>query len=166
MTTTTQHATRNHDEGTIIVHNISRLETANDHTRTDSIMLSSKLNLLSIAATLSLMSTAGTVEAFQFQPQSCSNAPVSTRLHAHEPIDNRISHNAFTRRKALQKSAGVTLSILLGGTAMTNSANAKYSTYTRREEDWSERQKNGGELRIHNKCCQSEIDLLLQQICT
>ena len=109
-------------------------------------MLSTKLNLLSIAATLSLMSTAGTVEAFQFQSQSRPNA-VSTRLHAHEPIDNRISHNAFTRRKALQKSAGVTLSILLGGTAMTNSANAKYSTYTRREEDWSERQKNGGELR-------------------
>jgi len=119
-------------------------------------MLSPKLSLLSIAATLSILSSTATVEAFQSQPRS--DAPSSIRLHAqHEPIDNRIPHNASTRRKALQKSAGVTLSILLGGTAMTDSANARYSTYTRREEDWSERQKNGGELYVHtlafHECC-------------
>jgi len=43
----------------------------------------------------------------------------------------------------LQKSASVAFSFLIGETAMSECASASYSAYTRREEDWKTREKNG-----------------------
>ena len=45
----------------------------------------------------------------------------------------------------MQKSASVAFSFLIGETAMSECASASYSAYTRREEDWKTREKNGGE---------------------
>ena len=50
-----------------------------------------------------------------------------------------------TRRTILQ-GAGVTMSALLGEIIMGQPAGATYSAYARREEDWKQREKNGGEL--------------------
>ena len=110
-------------------------------------MLSSRIGLVSIivsfAAFLAISSTSSTVEAFQSGTRS--NKVSALCLNA-EP-NNAISHEiTASRRNVLQKSAGVAFSILLGGTSMSESASASYSAYTRREDDWKEREKKGGEL--------------------
>lgn len=38
------------------------------------------------------------------------------------------------------------MSGLIGGTILEQPAQASYSAYTRREEDWKKREANGGEL--------------------
>ena len=108
-------------------------------------MQSSKLCLISIIAslaTLSILSSSIIVRAFQPTIHSTS----SIRLNA-QPNNqhDEASVSVSTRRNALQKSAGVAFSILLGGTTAASEANASYSAYTRREEDWKQREKNGGE---------------------
>ncbi|KAL7512894.1 hypothetical protein ACHAXN_010036 [Cyclotella atomus] len=106
-------------------------------------MQSSKLGLISIIAslaTLSILSSSIIVRAFQPTIHSTS----SIRLNA-QPNNqhDEASVSVSTRRNALQKSAGVAFSILLGGTTAASEANASYSAYTRREEDWKQREKNG-----------------------
>ena len=92
----------------------------------------SSLVLVSILVTFfSIVS----IEAFQVitQPNTSSR---NTRLHAQS---NNSSDNE--RRKVLSSGAGAALSILLGGTAP---AEASYTAYTRREEDWQQRSEKGG----------------------
>ena len=62
---------------------------------------------------------------------------LNTRLHA----QSNNSSNDNERRKILSRGAGAALSILLGGTAP---AEASYTAYTRREEDWQQRSEKGG----------------------
>lgn len=119
-------------------------------------MQSSKLGLLSIivscVATLSILSSSVTVQAFQ----STARSSTTIRLHAQ---NNHLSESeesisaAISRRSALQKSAAA-FSILLSGTT-AEKANASYSAYTRREDDWKEREKNGGEYLMLYYLCNS-----------
>jgi hypothetical protein len=103
----------------------------------------SKIGLLSLAfyfiAALSFSSQC-TVLAFQ----STSRPSLACTVLSAESSKNDITSQS-TRRNALQKSAGLALSILFSGTAMSESANASYSAYTRREDDWKGREKAGGE---------------------
>ena len=108
-------------------------------------MFTIKIGLLSIivscVATLLVLSSSVSVDAFQSPHRT--NPSSSINLHA-EPSNN-IQSARLSRRNVIQKSAGIAFSILLGETAMEESASASYSAYTRREDDWKEREKNGGE---------------------
>ena len=108
-------------------------------------MFTIKIGLLSIivscVATLLVLSSSVSVDAFQSSHRT--NPSSSINLHA-EPSNN-IQSARLSRRNVIQKSAGIVFSILLGETAMEESASASYSAYTRREDDWKEREKNGGE---------------------
>ena len=79
------------------------------------------------------------VEAFQVvQPASQKNP--TTRLHAKSSSDNE-------RRKFLSQGAGAVMSVILGGTTMIGNsqpAEASYTAYTQREEDWKQRETKGG----------------------
>ena len=75
------------------------------------------------------------IEAFHVNTQPNTSSR-NTRLHAQS---NNSSDNE--RRKILSRGAGAALSILLGGTAP---AEASYTAYTRREEDWQQRSEKGG----------------------
>lgn len=77
------------------------------------------------------------IEAFQQQPRS--SAIISkTILHSKNCDDDG-------RRSFLSRSAGTTISVLLGGTVLGKPAVASYTAYARREEDWKERSEKGGE---------------------
>jgi len=78
------------------------------------------------------------IEAFHVNTQPNTSSR-NTRLHAQS---NNSSDNE--RRKILSRGAGAALSILLGGTAP---AEASYTAYTRREEDWQQRSEKGGKQR-------------------
>lgn len=110
-------------------------------------MLSSRIGLISIivscAATLTILSFSSTVDAFQSTTRS--NPVSALRLNA-ESNEILSEETTTSRRNVLQKSAGVAFSILLTGTSLSESASASYSAYTRREDDWKEREKKGGEL--------------------
>eukprot|EP00804_Cyclotella_cryptica_P011226 CCRYP_007730-RA/>CCRYP_007730-RA protein AED:0.05 eAED:0.05 QI:171/1/1/1/1/1/2/414/178 len=90
-----------------------------------------------------------TALAFQFSsPNKVSSSPVREVSDA-ELINNHvIAYDEFTtkssaRRDILKKTVGVAFSFLIGETAMSECASASYSAYTRREEDWKSREKNG-----------------------
>lgn len=103
------------------------------------------ISVLPCVATISLLLSSSVA----FQSTTPTNLQYSTRLYDVKSSAGTTSQDTSTsltsRRDALQKSAGIAFSILLGGTTMSESANASYSAYTRREEDWKEREKNGGE---------------------
>lgn len=121
-------------------------------------MFSSQLSLatiiLSFTAALVLDSHLS-MSALAFQFSSHKFLSPSSSLHevSNEQLLNKhfVSRDEFTtkssssRRDILQKSASVAFSFLIGETAMSECASASYSAYTRREEDWKTREKNGGE---------------------
>ena len=95
----------------------------------------SSLVLVSILFTFSSIIS---IEAFHVNTQQ-NNFKINTRLHAQYN-----SSNDNERRKVLSRGAGAALSILLGGTALEQPAEASYTAYTRREEDWQQRSEKGG----------------------
>ncbi|KAL7486403.1 hypothetical protein ACHAW6_012003 [Cyclotella cf. meneghiniana] len=118
-------------------------------------MFSSQLSLatiLSFTAALVLDSHLSmSALAFQFSSHKFLSPLSSLHEVSNEQLLNKhfVSRDEFTtkpsssRRDILQKSASVAFSFLIGETAMSKSASASYSAYTRREEDWKTREKNG-----------------------
>lgn len=59
-------------------------------------------------------------------------------------------NNDNNRRTFLRKGGEAIAVVLLGGTAMTNQpAEASYTAYSRREDDWKERVDKGGEISLN-----------------
>lgn len=90
--------------------------------------------LMFLTATLSTISTG----AFQTQSVSTSSVLSNTRLHA------EIHEN--DRRTFFSRGGGAIALALLGGTTINQPAEASYTAYSRREEDWKERVEKGGEI--------------------
>ena len=90
--------------------------------------------LLLLSAVLGLSSFL--VDAFQLPSSRPTSIPAST-TRLHETSDGR--------RQFLSRGAGAALSFLAGGTISGRPAEASYSAYTHREEDWNARQEKGGE---------------------
>lgn len=91
--------------------------------------------LLSIS--VGVMSSVG---AFQLQHRALLNSKYSSTV-LHEVCDGR--------RRFLSRGAGAAISGLVGGTILDQPAQASYSAYTRREEDWKQREANG-EIKVSN----------------
>ena len=105
----------------------------------------SSLVLVSIFTFSSILS----IEAFHVNTKQ-NNFRINTRLHAQS---NNSSDNE--RRKVLSRGAGAALSILLGGTAP---AEASYTAYTQREEDWQQRSEKGGKSNlVVQYCCKHSL---------
>ena len=106
-------------------------------------------SLVLVVAILVTFSSIISIESFQVitQPNTSSR---NTRLHAQ---NNNSSDNE--RRKVLSRGAGAALSILLGGTAP---AEASYTAYTQREEDWQQRSEKGGKSNlVVQYCCKHSL---------
>ena len=91
------------------------------------------LVIISISSSISVV-------AFQVVKPASQKNVLSTRLHAKSSSDNE-------RRKFLSQGAGAVMSVLLGGTTMIGNsqpAEASYTAYTQREEDWKRREAKGG----------------------
>jgi len=87
---------------------------------------------------LIFMSAAVYVSAFQVQP-------ASTRYQTSIAASNDDNSAQMSRRNML-KDAAFTMSALLGGSTLASQpAEATYTGYTQREQDWEDRQKKGGE---------------------
>lgn len=87
---------------------------------------------------------AGTSSAFQtqpgFSPQRLHDTAIAATINNNPTTEESLS----TSRRNILQGAGVAMTALLGGTVLSQPAEAKYSTYTRYEEDWKERQEKGG----------------------
>lgn len=70
----------------------------------------------------------------QIQQQAASNSKSFTCLHSIS--DSR-------RRHFLHKGAGAAISLIIGETILNQPADASYTAFTQREEDWNERSKKG-----------------------
>ncbi|KAK1744953.1 hypothetical protein QTG54_004244, partial [Skeletonema marinoi] len=96
-------------------------------------MISSKTLFTSV---LIFMSAAVYVSAFQVQP-------ASTRYQTSIAASNDDNSAQMSRRNML-KDAAFTMSALLGGSTLASQpAEATYTGYTQREQDWEDRQKKG-----------------------
>ncbi len=86
------------------------------------------------------MSAAVYVGAFQVQP-------ISTRYQTSiAASSNDDDDAAVLSRRNMLKSSAFTMAALLGGSTFASQpAEASYTAYTQREQDWENRQKNGGE---------------------
>ncbi len=85
------------------------------------------------------MSAAVYVGAFQVQP-------CSTRYQTSIASSNNDDDAAVLSRRNMLKSSAFTMATLLGGSTMASQpAEASYTAYTQREQDWENRQKAGGE---------------------
>mmetsp|Transcript_27038 Transcript_27038/g.46127 ORF Transcript_27038/g.46127 Transcript_27038/m.46127 type:complete len:187 (-) Transcript_27038:318-878(-) len=72
--------------------------------------------------------------AFQI-PQQRPNRPNSSSTRLHVTCDGR--------RNFLNGGVGAAMSVIISGTVMQQPAEASYSAYTRREEDWKDRAEKG-----------------------
>lgn len=75
-------------------------------------------------------------EAFQTQHRPTTLRSISSTC-LHETKFNG-------RRKFLSRGAGAAMSVLVGGTVLGEPANASYTAYARREDDWKQRDSSGG----------------------
>ena len=98
----------------------------------------SALFLVSIlVATLS-----SSVSAFLAQQQPITQA----KIILHSSNDNNNNSDNNERRNFLNQSAGVAMSVLLGGTSLCpKPAVASYTSFTQREDDWKQRSDKGGQ---------------------
>ena len=90
-----------------------------------------------VASVLIFVSAAVYVSSFQVQP-----AP-NTRSQTSIAASNDDSSAELSRRNML-KSSAFTMAALLGGSTLgSQPAEASYSAYTARENDWKERESKG-----------------------
>lgn len=84
-------------------------------------------------------------DAFQWQCQRPTIPTTNVRLNA-EKYDN-------DRRTLLSRGGGAMALALLGaGTTIIQPAEASYTAYTRREDDWKQRVDKGGEILFDLAC--------------
>ncbi|KAL7526776.1 hypothetical protein ACHAXR_001647 [Thalassiosira sp. AJA248-18] len=96
--------------------------------------------LLSIA----IIGLSSIASAFQIQQRPTTTLNFSsTRLH------ETSSSSSNGRRQFMIRGAGAAMSVLVGGTMMGQPAEASYTAYTRREEDWKVREEKG-EIKVSN----------------
>ena len=90
-----------------------------------------------VASVLILVSAAVYVSGFQVQP--APNARYQTSIAAsHDDSSAELS------RRNMLKSSAFTMAALLGGSTLgSQPAEASYSAYTARENDWKERESKG-----------------------
>lgn len=88
-------------------------------------------SVLVVSIIVGLSSCAG---AFQIQPRPTTFNLSSTSLQA-------TSDNG--RRSFISRGAGAAMSVLAGGTILGQPAEASYSAYSHREEDWKNRTEKG-----------------------
>ena len=111
------------------------------------------LSSVLVGSAVGLSSTSSFVGAFQSQPQRHATPttppPPTTTVFSSSDDDGVSSSLDISRRSALQKSAAVAVSSLCGAAVVGGAvqpAEASYSAYLHREEDWANRAKSGGEL--------------------
>ncbi len=96
-----------------------------------------------------LISTMAAAYSFAFQQNLrnfCSyRTHLSVQSESNENHPLKMSSSPTSRRGILQ-DAGAAMAILLIETATTQPAEASYSAYTHREEDWKAREEKGGEI--------------------
>jgi len=93
--------------------------------------------------------------AFQQHPRNFCNHRTHLPILSSSTNENQsceIGSSRTTRRSFLQ-DASAAVTILLSGAAFTQPAEASYSAYTHREEDWKAREENGGEILYLNSLC-------------
>lgn len=94
--------------------------------------------------TILCLSTLISTNAFQWQQWRRRTIPV-TSVISHTGLN--AENNDKDRRNFLSTGGGALALVLLGGTATINQpAEASYTAYSRREEDWKERMDKGGEI--------------------
>mmetsp|Transcript_680 Transcript_680/g.1292 ORF Transcript_680/g.1292 Transcript_680/m.1292 type:complete len:190 (-) Transcript_680:269-838(-) len=94
-----------------------------------------------------LISTMALTDSFAFQqhPRNFCNHRTHLPILSSSTNENQsceIGSSRTTRRSILQ-DASAAVTILLSGAAFTQPAEASYSAYTHREEDWKAREENG-----------------------
>mmetsp|Transcript_30943 Transcript_30943/g.62053 ORF Transcript_30943/g.62053 Transcript_30943/m.62053 type:complete len:153 (-) Transcript_30943:594-1052(-) len=94
-----------------------------------------------------LISTMALTDSFAFQqhPRNFCNHRTHLPILSSSTNENQsceIGSSRTTRRSFLQ-DASAAVAILLSGAAFTQPAEASYSAYTHREEDWKAREENG-----------------------
>mmetsp|Transcript_15227 Transcript_15227/g.32306 ORF Transcript_15227/g.32306 Transcript_15227/m.32306 type:complete len:219 (-) Transcript_15227:132-788(-) len=98
---------------------------------------SSSRSFLLLTAVLGLSSFTG---AFQIQQRPQTN-PNHSSTSLHQTCDGR--------RNFLSRGAGAAMSVLVAGTALGQPAEASYSAFTNRENDWKEREAKG-DIKVSN----------------
>jgi len=80
-------------------------------------------------------------QAFQVQQQRPPTNPNQSSTSLHGTCNGR--------RNFLSRGAGAAMSVLVGGTILEQPAEASYTGFTQREEDWKKREEKG-EIKISN----------------